>query len=718
MKRVYELWLDESGKFSNESSLKGTKFFGSLIGGILIEKDKIAQLDFDELLSANINHAMEMEITQKKDYILPILEKVQEAGGKQVFFENTAYEDDVNSRQLYLRMMAEGLLQLMQTLNAMQESVCLEVMIAQRQDVGAPVERRRIEEEEYLAALKRCIAAKKRGHQIFLHENSEIQFVVRAAHSEQKLQLADFACNTRLTRNSNIFVSCKSRVESLHKDAYLFELSEVGSVNYIKRCLVQYNIADAFMELYLSRDKAQHEEMLDLIMKRIDRTNYRLMKSQLKQYASKIVAYAAKQEDYEVGEQILLRVHEELIPLLREKKQPYHHLHITSLLQLADMYLREGNLLSAEKILIECEEIHKVLGNQLEDFLLWYQILEKKSLLYINSFDYARATALLEEVCEAFEAILKVLGVSDLVKKRFKDVNSEYYGDALCIRIYAMMFMQRENPTIYEKLCKLSDIALQQYPDHEEELERHRQYRSHIELEQGEIEKSVRWLLMAKCYHPEQIGQTELEEFLNRICYNDDEIGRQYYMMYYLLIMCEAKIKEHPLADIMFQALRMQEYLKRDLGLIRSAEEEDYEHVLLNAVKEMDTGNSYHPMEVVYWKYATYLMKCKREYAAGLYYKKAIDICFKYSEYDTIQITGLGIMAEYCCCRYQAGDKKGAKLIYEQLKKRIEELQKKKLPEVTEKFVGKLETLTKMADKGNGKIDTAVLWDLSRKITY
>ena len=148
MKRVYELWLDESGKFSNESSLKGTKFFGSLIGGILIEKDKIAQLDFDELLSANINHAMEMEITQKKDYILPILEKVQEAGGKQVFFENTAYEDDVNSRQLYLRMMAEGLLQLMQTLNAMQESVCLEVMIAQRQDVGAPVERRRIEEEE------------------------------------------------------------------------------------------------------------------------------------------------------------------------------------------------------------------------------------------------------------------------------------------------------------------------------------------------------------------------------------------------------------------------------------------------------------------------------------------------------------------------------------------------------------------------------------------
>lgn len=718
MNRTYELWLDESGRFSNESSLKGTKYFGSLIGGILIEKDKVEQLDFDELLSEDVNHAMEMAVEQKKNYILPILEKVQEIGGKQVFFENTAYEDDASSRQLYLRMMAEGLLQLMQTLNAVQESVCLEVMIAQRQDVEAPVEHRRIEESEYLEALKRCIAVKKKGHQIFLHENSKIQFIVRAAHKEQKLQLADFACNTRLTRKSNIFSSCKDRIKTLHKDAYLFKLSEVGSVNYIKRCLVQYNIADAFMEMYLSRDKDQYQEMLKLITERIDRMNYRLMKSQLKQYASKIVAYAAKQEDYEAGEKILVRINNELIPLLKEKEQPYQHLHITILLQLADMYLREGDLLSAEKILEECEESHKTLGNQLEDFLLWYQILEKKSLLYINSFNYEGAAILLAEVCEAFEGILKVLGVNDLVKERFCDVNSEYYGDALCMRIYAMMFMQRENPALYEELCKLSDVALRQYPDNEEELERHRQYRSHIELEHGEIEASVRWLLMAKCYHPAQIGQDELEEFLNRICHNDDEIGRQYYLMYYLLIMCEAKIKEHSFADTMFEALKVQEKLKTDLGLVSTSEDEEFEHVILDSVKEFDTGIYYHPMEVIYWKYATYLMKCKREYAAGSYYKKAIDICFKYSEYDTIRITGIGILAEYCCCMYQAGDKKAAKALYDQLMNVLNELKKKELPEVTKKFVEKLKNLASTAGQENGKIDIAVLWDLSRKITY
>ena len=66
--------------------------------------------------------------------------------------------------------------------------------------------------------------------------------------------------------------------------------------------------------------------------------------------------------------------------------------------------------------------------------------------------------------------------------------------------IYAELFMQRKQPEIYDQLCMESDLALQQYPNSEGELERHRQYRSHIELEAGNYEEALHWLMKAKLY--------------------------------------------------------------------------------------------------------------------------------------------------------------------------------------------------------------------------
>lgn len=718
MKRTYELWLDESGKFKDQAQLKGTNFNASLIGGLLIEKEKLETIDLSAVLTQQQNHAMEMPQEQKREYVLPVLEQMKALGAVQVFFENTEYEDGPSSRQLYLRMMAEGLLQLMQTLNAKEESVSLEVLIAQRQDMDAAPANRRIGESEYLAALKRCIDVKRKGHQIFLHEDSKIQFIIYPAHGEQKLQLADFACNTRLTRDSNAFSQCRERVEELHKDAYLFALSEVGTMNYIKRCLVQNDIADALMELYLARDTENHKDMLHLILDRVEKTNYRLMKSQLNQFALELISYVDMQEDYEIGESVLRKIVRELVPLLKQKKQPYEHLQITVLLQLADLYLKEGDLLNAKKTLEECEENYQIFGNQLEDFLLWYQLVEKQSLLCVNSFDYESAVAIAERLCHVFEVIIKALESNPLIGNRFPNIDSRYYGEALGMKIHAMMFLQRENSQLYETLCSLSDVALKQYPKYEEELEQHRQYRSHIEMEAGNTLSAVRWLLMAKCFHPKNINQETLIKFLDIVCSNDDEIGRQTYLMYYMLILCEGKLQNHPLADEMFTALEKQENLLKDMGLIRTAELQNYQNVALDTVQEPDTGILYHPMEIIYWKYASYLMQCKKEWKAGAYYQKAIALCFKYSEYDAIQITGIGIMAEYSCYLYQVGNRKDARNIFEQMQQRFKKLQKKTLPEATKKFLAEMDLLVKKADKTKGKLDGAALWELSRKITF
>ena len=58
--------------------------------------------------------------------------------------------------------MAEGILQLLQRLNARYESVGLRVTIAQRQDVTAEAGNERIRENEYKKALEYCIKRKQR----------------------------------------------------------------------------------------------------------------------------------------------------------------------------------------------------------------------------------------------------------------------------------------------------------------------------------------------------------------------------------------------------------------------------------------------------------------------------------------------------------------------------------------------------------------------------
>lgn len=84
-----------------------------------------------------------------------------EYNAAQVFFENQEYHDEATSRQLYLSMMAEGILQLLQRLNARYESVGLRVTIAQRQDVTAEAGNQRIRENEYKKALEYCIKRKQ-----------------------------------------------------------------------------------------------------------------------------------------------------------------------------------------------------------------------------------------------------------------------------------------------------------------------------------------------------------------------------------------------------------------------------------------------------------------------------------------------------------------------------------------------------------------------------
>ena len=728
MRKNYVLWLDESGKFENEQLAKKNKRKPSMIGGFLLEKKSAKTIDFDALILAEKNHAMDLDYLDKRDYVLPVLERMRdEYSGRQVFFENAEYAEEDSNRQLYLRIMAEGLVQLMQTLNAEHESVTLEVLIARRQDMTAHMSRRRIQEPEYVQVLEKCIESKKKERRIRLHKSSRLKIDVQPAHENPCLQLADFACNTRLTRDSMAFQDVKERVAGLYLDAYIFSLNEISSENYINRCLVQGHFADAIMELYTTLDTLNRKKYLKRIAQRMKNTAYRLVKSQMKQLNTDLVSYLAKEDDFEVGEKILKRMEAELIPCLESFNLPYQKLYFTLLIQLSDMFLREGDLISARRTLETCRNLQKSLGDCLEEVFSHYQLQEKEALLAINEFDFENGSRIMREACHSFQTILEAVEQDEFLRLRFSDIRSEYLGDALCMLLYAEMFLQRTYPERYPKLCELSDLALKQYPDEEGELERHRQYRSRIEAEQGNYRSALLWLILAKTERLEgngvpsedyPISDDIIYRFLEMVCNTEPKISCQYYLMYYLLIMAEAANVGDPFADQMHQILLKQERLCSISELREEPENPDYLEINIKSVQREISGISYHPMEVVFWKYASYLMKKDRLEAALSYYKKAALICFKYKNYNQLYITGIGIETERIYCMYCAGKKTFAEKAFTELLLRVNELLKTPLSEVTLTFVRSMKELLEASQLRTADPHPEKLWEASRKITY
>ena len=146
--KEYELWLDESGDFEKNNQLHKHP---SIVGGVLIEKGQFSDEEITQLVNAEANggdaHSTTMDRQQVEEIMLPALEMLCHRHGKLVYFENKEHIATYSNRQLYLRILASGIVQLMQYLGK-DGSFCIDVIIAVRY---APNDRgalEKIEEEE------------------------------------------------------------------------------------------------------------------------------------------------------------------------------------------------------------------------------------------------------------------------------------------------------------------------------------------------------------------------------------------------------------------------------------------------------------------------------------------------------------------------------------------------------------------------------------------
>lgn len=646
----YELWLDESGDFKEERKKKKQGKSASLVGGILIRKEDACDLPFTQLLDPEKYHATELTDENKVNYVLPILEKLQtEHRAREVFFENTEYEDLSSSKELYLRMISEGILRLMLRLNVLEESVKLKVLIARKQDsatYGAQLNP--ITLAKYKDEIRTYINQKKNEQHLLFNENSSLEIEIKIADETPALQLADFACNTRLTRNSQAFMECHERLEALYKEAWFFPLKDSMTDYTVRQYLIQGRLSDAILEVFGIKERTIRESHIKWIIEKISKWTYALTKSQLIQMVYDIDAWVLQEDDFELSEEKLLHMREEFVPKLLAINPHFDRYAIHILFGLCDVYLREGDILSAKSLLEECDAMYAQMEKSLENLKLYFIIKKKWVIYYVRSFQYEKAIAQAEKLYQLLKDIEGAVQKSPLFAEQEIELKTEGLGDIISLKIYAMLHLDCKEEGFYKKIEGLIEDAESEYVESEEELERLRKYHAILAKKQGKYEKALQYLMQAERHEVVPCEKEQIVRFWKSLYKTEVKRNGLYYLMYYLDIMEAAKQDGDSIADRMHEVLKSQAYVYELLALDKNGMTTE-QTVNLSTVTMKHTSIKYHPMEIIYWKYGLFLAHCSKDAkslerkAAREYLRKAYEVCYSRREYLALRIRGLEI---------------------------------------------------------------------------
>ena len=664
--KKYDLWLDESGSFNAGEQTAFNKY-PSLVGGILIEKRilsdrEITHLVGQELLSQR-SHGNTMSKGERHTVMVPALKEIVKRGGKLVYFENSERIDYLENRELYLRLMTGGLLNLFEMLSAngpFGVDICIAMRVVRDSNGGSHL----INDAEYISKLRAYILEGWKNHTFDIINDAQINISIQDARYERRLQLADYACNSRLTRNShnNFYQSDRTILERLFENAHIFSVKTYAPEKRILTSLAVKDISGALYEYVMSEKQPHDRELREAIFHSVDQTSFYLLRDMMKDFSEDIMHYVLRNNDFEENEALLKRILLEIFPEV-EKIHPGLQIDVAKfriLLGLSDMYLREGDIGNAGSAINDMTTLIKSMNYNIENLRWVYFYNDKLALYQINCMDYVGAIKTITRSIDLIESIKDVLDLNDDIKNYYGETIpiSDYLGNAYTMRIYAKMFLQKEQSSLYEESLKNdSDRALSQY-HYPKELERNQQYRAHIEMVESRCREALSWLFSTA--EIESVVENDLKKNCCRyLDYSESEnaLSKEYYLFYYIEIMQKAQeLKDIALADVMYDALLSQKSLYEEILSLSNPESgiasddrtvrpiyEDFLHKELNMKRRY-----YHPRELTLWRFASFLFhnETNRDRAFD-YYEQALKICdLEKSEYARMQITSLAIAAE------------------------------------------------------------------------
>lgn len=650
----YELWLDESGEFRDDN-----KKSPSIVGGILIQKDVINNIqDTDypirDHAHANSEEWFEKYSPNKIQEILEHLSALKNRGKAKnavrwVIAQNSGRELSYSSKSLYLRLLINCVYDLYIYLcneadiqpDDFDNAPELKVYAAAKLDVDLKNNRTLLEWEDYLAYRDIKIA------EIAIHDNHSKYYNLlinkiywekdkdlldanpKHENPNKHLWFADYVCNFWFNKENwlkqdlykkgeyidvkDCFENVSSNCIEIHlrENDYVYEIEKKCKGNDLAAAILEYSsLLTLNDETLLKTDK----EAIELAINRAFENNcYRDNKKSIKTLMQQCEEIEGKAYNYDECFVKLKKVSNIIKSLSKNKNidAPFDLILFKINILCADCWLRTGQFKAAEAYTKACDrEIYDTKKKYPPE--MEFQYYEKMGLANIDYFKYDAAIANME----AAEKLFIKDGKDDLYY-------GEYYGDALCMHLLALMpkirliDSDKEKKDAIKKYQRYSDIALDQYVHYESELERHRQYRSFIELESPSpryIDNALEWLIESKCgkrygnnFHLDNMNLSEeLDSFFSILNKNESEDTIRWYLLYYVLILEKAKSTNNNYADIMFDKLiTWKEY--KVLGISSISKD----GITLNFYSDSDRKNKKippkrHPIPTIYWKMAKY----------------------------------------------------------------------------------------------------------------
>lgn len=640
--RSFELYLDESGQFINEDKA----ITPSLIGGILVKKDDLSITKAKDIMDEAIKNVpgnyVHINDISKKDSKLSgkvavdIMQKIRLIPAYTVIFSNSELLDFKDDKLLYLNIMAEGIINLLEKLSSEKaDAVELDVIAAVRRDLSVDDNKTIIEIEEYSNRIKERIYMKMAEKNIFLSKNCKVNFKLSSARTNPKLMLSDIVCNSKLTINSKKFDDEQRQILNniFGASKYIFSVFKPDIQKKISEYLIQNNIVDAIFLLNEENDEKISKELINLVINNINTMSIANLRIQLELLSLKIKSLIDVQRNLFLCEKFLVKLQKDIIGKIKVKDFIINKLKIDISLYLLTIYTHQGdNKNSKEQIEISKKELEKINGSW--DFLDYYYILKIREAVFYNTcFNNIKSIEILTEVINKFTDVLKTMhNISD-----FSNIKSDMIAKAVGTRLQAYTSLitpnigEEKKNEYYKKGIEDSNFAISQFVS-EIDKRRQYQYRAMLEISVDNYDEAVKYLMKI-------VGLTEIsfDKFLEKVEEISD-FSRYFIMSNYFEIMQHAvSYKNKSLGIEMYNAYKNNKEIYREYTL--EAEEEN-EAIFENKDKDIYI----HPFEIIYWNLGKYFKENSKELAEK-YFDKALEICDKMNE-QTIDVLAIAIEAD------------------------------------------------------------------------
>lgn len=697
MVRKFELWLDESGDFKNDSN---TSKNPSLVGGVLIEKGTLTDDNIRTILKSDFIHSNEIKREIFGSYALKVLNDIKDQNGQLIIFENKERLEVVDGSTTYLNILSEGIIQLLQLLSAKYGYIELEILIAVRlnvenQDIN---QGELIAEKKYINKLQERIIIGLARRTLSNDKNWAWSIEMGSARKDSRLMLADVVCNSYLTKSSKKFSDVQRvKLNKLYKEIYCFTIFEKSTLTYIKKILGEGLIGEAIFEIYTCEDNINKNNLLEIVLDRLVMLDGAGARAQLLNIKIKIGSLIKIDKNFITSKDILINMQEEFIPLLKYREINTGFFSLDIYLYLLTVYTHEGNVELSEKQIQLCKEEIKHLSNRWESIDYYFMFEVRKAVHDINTFNFNLAINNMTEIINSLDETLSILPLVKGLGEVYNDIKSDLMGKALGTRLQAKTFLIRDNAKLLSKARVDSDRAIVEFM-HVSDITRQYQYRCEVECEGGNYQEAVNYL--CKSLNIIYVNENSLLEFL-KIIATKQYVIKLYSLMHYIRIMAESSVGgDKTISTSMFNALNRVNIYN--------------DNIISNPAYN-------HPYEIIFWKLGTYNSTNGNINAALNYYNIAISICNSNPNRLTLRAIGLGIMAEKVSCLGYAGNKYTKKFntAFREFVNKYEQFLKENLTHYMYDYFENWNNLVKVARNSNDITKKSnILWEISRKITY